>query len=58
MEYLNFVGVNPDSWSDNPLYMSFGKRISNIAGKAVDLNSDADVQTLYMTALLPLMLVT
>ncbi len=55
MEYLNFIGLNPgSSWSEDLLYMSFGKKIADILGREVDLETDANIQTLFITVSLPI----
>jgi len=57
MEYRNFVGLDPRSYSEDPLYMSFGKRLSNILGKDFDLETDTNIQALYSIAHFPLLFI-
>lgn len=57
MEYLTYDGLNPKNWSDNLMYMSFGKAVNNIIGKEADLETDANIQTLYVAATMALMLI-
>lgn len=56
-EYYQFANLNSDSFSEDPLYMSFGKKIANILGKELDLEIDANIQTLYTIAFIPMPLV-
>jgi hypothetical protein len=56
-EYLNFVGLNPGSWSEDLLSMSFSKKIADILGIDVDLETDNDIQRLCIAASLPMPLV-
>jgi len=57
MEYLNYAGLNPNHWCDDLMYMSFGKAVSNIIGKEADLETDANIQLLYIAATSPLLLI-
>jgi hypothetical protein len=57
IEYLNYAGLDPNNWSDDLMYMYFGKTVSEIIGKEVDLENDANIQSLYFAAFLPLPLI-
>ena len=57
MEYRDYIGLNPNSWTEDLQYMSFGKKISDILGKDFDLETDLNIQELYITASSPIPLV-
>jgi len=57
MEYKNFAGLNPVSWKEDLLYLSFGKKISDILGKTFNLENDANIQNLYVVSISPIPLV-
>ena len=54
MEYKNFVGLKSNSWKEDLLYLSFGKKISEILEKTFDLETDADIQNLFTIAFSPI----